>query len=59
MQIWLRDELRLIRMASRVKYANEVEDTNGIYIIPAFTGLVLLIGTNMLGPIVGLLEVVT
>ncbi len=37
---WLRDELRLIRTASESeKYANEVEDTNGIYIIPAFTGL--------------------
>lgn len=37
---WLRDELRLIRNAAESeKYAYEVEDTNGIYVIPAFTGL--------------------
>jgi len=37
---WLRDELRLIRNAAESeKYANEVEDTNGVYVIPAFTGL--------------------
>lgn len=37
---WLRDELRLIRTAAESeKYALEVEDTNGIYVIPAFTGL--------------------
>lgn len=37
---WLRDELRLIRNAAESeKYANEVEDTNGLYVIPAFTGL--------------------
>jgi glycerol kinase len=37
---WLRDELRLIRDAAESeKHANEVEDSNGIYVIPAFTGL--------------------
>lgn len=37
---WLRDELRLIRNAAESeKYAYEVEDTGGIYVIPAFTGL--------------------
>lgn len=37
---WLRDELRLIRTAAESeKYAYEVEDSNGIYAIPAFTGL--------------------
>ena len=37
---WLKDELRLIRTAAESeKYAREVEDSNGIYVIPAFTGL--------------------
>ena len=37
---WLRDELRLIHNAAESeKYAYEVEDSNGIYVIPAFTGL--------------------
>ena len=37
---WLRDELRLIRTAAdSEKYANQVEDSNGVYVIPAFTGL--------------------
>lgn len=37
---WLRDELRIIRTAAESeKYAYEVEDSNGIYVIPAFTGL--------------------
>lgn len=37
---WLRDELRLIHTAAESeKYAYEVEDSNGIYVIPAFTGL--------------------
>ncbi|CUH91615.1 glycerol kinase GlpK [Herbinix luporum] len=37
---WLRDELRLIHTASESeKYAYEVNDTNGIYVVPAFTGL--------------------
>lgn len=37
---WLRDELRLIRTAAESeKYANQVEDTNGVYVVPAFAGL--------------------
>ena len=37
---WLRDELRLIRDASDTeRYANRVEDSNGMYLVPAFTGL--------------------
>lgn len=37
---WLRDELKLVEKASDTEgYANEVEDTNGVYMVPAFTGL--------------------
>lgn len=37
---WLRDELRIIdSAASSEKYANAVEDTNGVYVVPAFVGL--------------------
>ncbi|HHV09690.1 MAG TPA: glycerol kinase GlpK [Clostridiales bacterium] len=37
---WLRDELQLIRTsAESEKYAMQVPDTNGIYVVPAFTGL--------------------
>ena len=37
---WLRDELKLIPdSASSEKYALEVNDTNGVYIVPAFVGL--------------------
>ena len=37
---WLRDELQLIRTASdSEKYAANVEDTNGAYVVPAFAGL--------------------
>ncbi|MDR0838315.1 MAG: glycerol kinase, partial [Oscillospiraceae bacterium] len=37
---WLRDELRLIDTAADSElYANEVADTNGVYVVPAFTGL--------------------
>ncbi|MBH1941022.1 glycerol kinase GlpK [Mobilitalea sibirica] len=37
---WLRDELRLIRTAAESeKYATQVEDTNGVYVVPAFAGL--------------------
>jgi glycerol kinase len=37
---WLRDELRMIKNAGESeKYAREVEDTNGVYMVPAFTGL--------------------
>lgn len=37
---WLRDELRMIKNAGESeRYAQEVEDTNGVYMVPAFTGL--------------------
>ena len=37
---WLRDELRMIKNASDSEdYANKVDDTNGVYVVPAFTGL--------------------
>ena len=37
---WLRDELRFIESASDSEYmAKKVLDTNGCYIVPAFTGL--------------------
>ncbi|MEY8234518.1 glycerol kinase GlpK [Lachnospiraceae bacterium 66-29] len=37
---WLRDELRLIDSASDSEYmAKKVADTNGCYVVPAFTGL--------------------
>lgn len=37
---WLRDELRLIRTADESEYyATRVEDTNGVYVVPAFVGM--------------------
>ncbi|MEY8391401.1 glycerol kinase GlpK [Lachnospiraceae bacterium 45-W7] len=37
---WLRDEMRLIDSAADSEYmAKKVEDTNGCYVVPAFTGL--------------------
>mgnify|MGYP002510875018 CR=1 FL=1 len=37
---WLRDELRFIDSSSDSEYmAGKVEDTNGCYVVPAFTGL--------------------
>ena len=37
---WLRDELRLIDSAADTEYmAQKVPDTNGCYVVPAFTGL--------------------
>ena len=37
---WLRDELHLIDSAADTEYmAQKVEDTNGCYVVPAFTGL--------------------
>ncbi len=37
---WLRDEMRLIDSASDSEFfASKVKDTNGCYVIPAFTGL--------------------
>ena len=37
---WLRDELKLVEKSSDTeKYALKVDDTNGVYIVPAFAGL--------------------
>jgi len=37
---WLRDELHIINDARDTEYfATKVQDTNGIYVVPAFTGL--------------------
>ncbi len=37
---WLRDELRMLKSSPESeKYAAAVEDTNGVYLVPAFTGL--------------------
>lgn len=37
---WLRDEVRLIRSSSQSEdYARMVNDTNGVYIVPAFSGM--------------------
>ena len=37
---WLRDGLKIIDSAQESEvYANKVEDTDGVYVVPAFTGL--------------------
>ena len=37
---WLRDEMKLIRnSAESEKYAKEVKDNGGVYLVPAFSGL--------------------
>lgn len=37
---WLRDELKIVDKASDSEgYAEAVEDTNGVYVVPAFVGL--------------------
>lgn len=37
---WLRDEMRMIdSSAQSEEYARQVTDTNGVYVVPAFTGL--------------------
>ncbi|GKX28066.1 glycerol kinase [Vallitalea longa] len=37
---WLRDELKLVESAKDTEYfATQVEDTNGVYVVPAFVGL--------------------
>jgi len=37
---WLRDEMRLIHDADDSEYfASKVDDTNGVYVVPAFAGL--------------------
>ncbi len=37
---WLKDELRLINKISDIEgYCNKISDTDGVYFVPAFTGL--------------------
>lgn len=37
---WLRDEMKIINNATDSEYfASKVKDTNGVYVVPAFTGL--------------------
>lgn len=37
---WLRDELKLIDNANDSEYfANKVKNNNGVYVVPALTGL--------------------
>lgn len=37
---WLRDEMRMIKNSPQSEdYATAVEDTDGVYVVPAFTGL--------------------
>ena len=37
---WLRDELRLVYDSPQSEYyANKIEDTDGVVVVPAFTGL--------------------
>lgn len=37
---WLRDEMQLIKTAAESEYyASKVDDTNGVYFVPAFAGL--------------------
>ena len=37
---WLRDQMRMIRSADETeRYASKVDDTLGVYIVPAFVGL--------------------
>ena len=53
---WLRDELRIIESAADSEYmAKKVKDTNGCYVVPAFTGLGAPYWDQYArGPIVGL-----
>lgn len=37
---WLRDSMRMVKKASQSEeYADKVDDTNGVYIVPSFTGM--------------------
>ncbi|MBQ9448993.1 MAG: glycerol kinase GlpK [Acholeplasmatales bacterium] len=37
---WLRDELRLVKTAEETeRYCEKIDDTDGVYVVPAFTGL--------------------
>ncbi len=53
---WLRDEMRLVDSAEDTEYmATKVQDTNGCYVVPAFTGLgAPYWNQNARGAIVGL-----
>lgn len=53
---WLRDELKIIHDAKDSEYfANKVKDSNGVYVVPAFTGLgAPYWNMNARGAIVGL-----
>lgn len=45
---WLRDELKIIHDAAESEYsASQVLDTNGVYVVPAFTACRHPIGTSM------------
>lgn len=45
---WLRDELKLISDAADSEYfATKVKDSNGVYVVPAFTGWAPLTGIRM------------
>lgn len=58
---WLRDELRMVDHASDTAFhANKVENTNGVYFVPAFNGLSAPYwDQNARGAIVGLTRSVT
>lgn len=53
---WLRDEIRIIKNAAQSEeYASAVEDSNGVYVVPAFAGLgAPYWNSNARGMIVGL-----
>lgn len=36
---WLRDELKVIKNAMIPSFMQHVKDNNGVYVVPAFTGL--------------------
>ena len=37
---WLRDEMRMVRTAGQTEeYCTSVEDTGGVYVVPAFAGM--------------------
>lgn len=58
---WLRDNLRFFDFSSHIEeYANAVEDSGGIYIVPAFSGLFAPYWkSNARGAIVGLTRYIT
>ena len=47
---WLRDGLRIIDSAAESgEYASRVPDTGGVYMVPAFVGLMLPLGSFLRG----------